>query len=152
MPYNCIVTQMSKRKSTSKKTVSCCSGGRIEDLLEPGFFKALCDPSRVACPGAEALGDDLERQARAEHEQARTLLRIHRRSTTRKHGNSTVEVHRSSPQTPTAAANPATETAVATTLPLAAARAAAAAAAAVVVVALVVATAGRVTLRKQTQF
>lgn len=38
MPYTCIMTH------TSKQT-GCCDMG---SLLEPRFFRALCDPSRIA--------------------------------------------------------------------------------------------------------
>ncbi len=33
-------------KQPDSDNTSCCGG--IEDVLEPGFFKALCDPNRIA--------------------------------------------------------------------------------------------------------
>ena len=44
--YNCMVTQMSKKASTSPSPSGC--GTRIVDCLRPEFFKALCDPNRIA--------------------------------------------------------------------------------------------------------
>lgn len=45
------MTQVSKRRpATPKQAVRCC--GPIDELLDPGLFKALCDPTRaklVAC-------------------------------------------------------------------------------------------------------
>ena len=35
-----------KRKARRRSAAACC--GRLEDLLHPRFFKALCDPNRVA--------------------------------------------------------------------------------------------------------
>jgi DNA-binding transcriptional ArsR family regulator len=45
MIYICIETQMSKRKNNSSDRRCCTDVGK---LLEPRFFKALCDPNRVA--------------------------------------------------------------------------------------------------------
>ncbi|MFO0827562.1 MAG: metalloregulator ArsR/SmtB family transcription factor [Phycisphaerales bacterium] len=45
------MTQVSKRRPrTPKQAARCC--GPIDDLLDPQFFKALCDPTRsklIAC-------------------------------------------------------------------------------------------------------
>jgi ArsR family transcriptional regulator len=40
------VTQMSKRRPRKPQADQCCRD--IADVLEPRFFKALCDPNRVA--------------------------------------------------------------------------------------------------------
>lgn len=40
------MTQMSKGSVQPLPVVSCC--GNLEQLLEPRFFKALCEPSRIA--------------------------------------------------------------------------------------------------------
>ena len=45
-PYTCIVTQMSKRPSNSRGCRSYPS--ELAGLLNPRFFKALGDPSRIA--------------------------------------------------------------------------------------------------------
>lgn len=37
---------MNKRKKTTKTTKRCCTS--IGKLLDPKFFKALCDPNRLA--------------------------------------------------------------------------------------------------------
>ncbi len=41
-----MMTQIRKRSTRRKAPVRCCPG--IADLMQPRFFKALCDPSRVA--------------------------------------------------------------------------------------------------------
>ena len=46
MAYTCIVTQMSKRSTTTSPAGKCCLG--IEEALQTKFFKALCDPCRVS--------------------------------------------------------------------------------------------------------
>lgn len=58
--YSCTVTQMSKRKASPPKPRR--RGRAINKLLEPRFFKALCDPNRVAivvglaqCPGPRTV-------------------------------------------------------------------------------------------------
>jgi len=44
--YTCIMTQVSKRRPlTPKLAVDCC--GPIDELLDPEFFKGLCDPTRL---------------------------------------------------------------------------------------------------------
>lgn len=40
------MTQMSNREPDPARSGGCCTG--ITELLEPRFFKALCDPSRIA--------------------------------------------------------------------------------------------------------
>jgi len=47
----CMMTQISKYKSSqlqsaTESSPACC--GQLDNLLVPGFFKALCDPNRVA--------------------------------------------------------------------------------------------------------
>ncbi len=37
---------MSKRKPANRKRGRCCPG--VEKALQPRFFKALCDPNRIA--------------------------------------------------------------------------------------------------------
>lgn len=44
--YICIMTQTYKHKSGQDQVKTCCSG--LDKLLETRFFKALCDPNRVA--------------------------------------------------------------------------------------------------------
>ena len=40
------MTQMSKRRTTNRPGAR--SGGEIADLMQARFFKALCDPNRIA--------------------------------------------------------------------------------------------------------
>ena len=56
------MTQISKRKSRPARRVRCC-GRKLDDAIEPRFFKALCDPNRVAllvrlaqCGGDRTVG------------------------------------------------------------------------------------------------
>ncbi len=44
--YTCIMTQTSKCKPAGMSRRKCCE--RVGGLLDPRFFRALCDPNRVA--------------------------------------------------------------------------------------------------------
>jgi ArsR family transcriptional regulator len=41
-----MMTQMNKQQNERQNTASCC--GDVADLMQPGFFKALSDPNRIA--------------------------------------------------------------------------------------------------------
>jgi ArsR family transcriptional regulator len=47
------MTQISKRLPLTPKAAACCAGP-IDDLLEPEFFKGLCDPTRLKLLGCLA--------------------------------------------------------------------------------------------------
>ena len=44
--YICIMTQMSKQNDLESGSGVCCAG--MDELLSPRFFRALCDPNRLA--------------------------------------------------------------------------------------------------------
>lgn len=46
MVHNCIMTQMSNKRKSRSAARDCC--GDVSALVEPRFFKALCDPNRIA--------------------------------------------------------------------------------------------------------
>src|SRR5690606_5908823 len=47
--YICIVTQIHNHLMTPKQAAACCRP--VDGLLDPEWFKALCDPTRVALLG-----------------------------------------------------------------------------------------------------
>jgi ArsR family transcriptional regulator len=49
----CIMTQRSKQLPLTPKAAACCSGP-IDDLLDPEFFKGLCDSTRLKLLGCLA--------------------------------------------------------------------------------------------------
>ncbi len=44
------MTQISKRRPRTPKQAACCRGP-IDNLLDPAFFKGLCDPTRLMMLG-----------------------------------------------------------------------------------------------------
>jgi ArsR family transcriptional regulator, arsenate/arsenite/antimonite-responsive transcriptional repressor len=48
--YSCIMVQVRKRSPMSPRQAAACCGP-LDDLLDPAFFKALCDPTRARLLG-----------------------------------------------------------------------------------------------------